>query len=282
VPPRLFFLLPFALLAVVGFLQQKKSDMPNRLWLPTWLIGGVLSVCIGWRFYPHYFLLLVPPMALAGSHAVTTTTVLPVGCPRTRSLWIWILLPFVLFQSLRSVKWYWTEAGDWKPPAIGFFTNEDILRLAAEIRHDTTPRDTLFVIGYCPDLYVLSERRSASRYFFHLPYTAEHSPIREPARNEVLETLQNTSPKFIVVMKKDRTPQHPIDSDKFVEQWTEMRLFLEENYLRMESRELFDAYILKGQFNPPDDTDRPTPSRGNATEYAHLRMKVENGDSSHR
>ena len=282
VPPRLLFLSPFLLLAVVGFLEQKKSDMPNRLWLPIWLIGAVAAVCIGWRFYPHYFLLLAPPMALAGSHAVTTTTLLPCGCPRTRSVWIWILLPFVLFQSLQSVKWYWTEARDWKPPALGFFTNEDILRLAAEIRHNTTPKDTLFVIGYCPDLYVLSERRSASRYFFHLPYAAEHSPIREPARREVLETLRTTPPPFIVVMKKDWTPQHPMDSDNFVEQWSEMRLFLEEHYLRTESGELFDVYVLKGRFNPPDDTDRPTPSRGNATEYAHLRMEVENGDSSHR
>ncbi|HQO34384.1 MAG TPA: hypothetical protein PLG59_06965 [bacterium] len=282
VPPRLFFLLPFLFLSGAGFLQQKKDERSNRLWLPIWLTGAVVSVCIGWRFYPHYFLLLGPPMALAGSHAIEANAVFPTRCPRTRSLWIWILLPLALFQSVQSVKWYWTEARDWKPPAIGFFTNEDILRLAVEIRHETSFEDSIFVIGYCPDLYVLSGRRSASRYFFHLPYTAEHSPIREEARREVLEILQNAPPKFIVVMKKDWTPQHPMDSDRFVDQWSEMSLFLEENYSRLESKELFNAYILKGSFNPSDDTDRPTPSSRSATEYACLPMAAENGDWSRR
>lgn len=243
-PSRLAFLAPFAALAVLGILRNWRNQRLAMLWLAVWLLLSVVSVCLGWRFYPHYFLLLVPPMALSGAASLDTLKARTPAASFLNALTVSLLLVGALL-GVNVVKWYLLEAPHWKPPNMGFFTDESVVQLAEYVRDTTEPQETIYVLGYCPDIYVLSERSSASRYVFKMPLAAEHSPIRREAKQEVVHTLKADPPRYFIVMKKDWTPQHPQNSDEFLKQWRPMAELVEKNYTLFESRELYDLYVFQ-------------------------------------
>ena len=68
----LVVLLPFAW-------RARRAD--RDLWL--WLASGVIAVAIGFRFFPHYYLQLLPPLALLATRGVDVIcAAAPTPCPR--------------------------------------------------------------------------------------------------------------------------------------------------------------------------------------------------------
>jgi 4-amino-4-deoxy-L-arabinose transferase-like glycosyltransferase len=113
------------------------------LWL--WVLGAVLGVSAGLRFFGHYYLQLAPPLALLA--AGTLHRAKPVVVARTAVLGV--LSAMVFFGiTLR------TEPAILRP----------IDRLAAEIDARTTARDRIFVFGEVPQLYWAADREPASRF----------------------------------------------------------------------------------------------------------------------
>ena len=248
-PSRIWFLLPFAALALLGLFQKNTKETWLQIWIGIWLVCACLSVCVGWRFYPHYFLLLAPPLAFLGAGTFNTPARTETKMTSIRSTLAIAMSLVAVLVAINVVKWYIIDAPRWEPPRIGFFTDESIVQLASHIRETTAADDTIYVLGYCPDILVLADRRSASRYVFKLPLAAEHSPIRAEAQQEVLDSLRRTPPQYVVVMKHDWTPQHPVDSDRFVRDWRDMSSLLAEEYRLVDSEYLFDLYEMQSGGN---------------------------------
>ncbi|MFH1744490.1 MAG: hypothetical protein ABIH23_36260 [bacterium] len=242
-PSRLWFLLPFTALGVLGFLRKSHWRPWVRICIGAWFVCAALSVSVGWRFYPHYFLLLAPPLALMGANAIQFSSTGDSRNAPLRTALTAAISFAVVFNSAHAIKWYLVDVREWEPPQLGFFTTESVNNLTLHIRETTKPDEPIYVFGYCPDIYVLSNRRAASRFSFLYPLAAEHSPLRQEASREVLLDLSTSRPKYIVVMKKDWTPQYPAESVQFVRDWPEMSAFLEDNYRLEDSQDLFDLYI---------------------------------------
>lgn len=133
---------------------------PERTALLGLVIASALGVAAGGRFYPHYYIQLIPPLAL-------------LAAPNFARLWAaniqarhWLLRPAFThtWLALAVVAFFtahWLElVSQRKPSETGKYLFEH-----------STPTDRIFVWGQAPKIYLESQRRPACRYILAFPLT---------------------------------------------------------------------------------------------------------------
>lgn len=143
-----------------------ESSGDNDLWI--WLVGGIVAVALGWRFYGHYFLQLVPPVSLLAAGALAR---------RSTRVRIGALLATGA-----------TATGC----ALGalFAHPADIIRpeltdgAARAIRAHSGADDRVLVWGLAPELYWEADRLPATRFVTTLSFLAGVQPSRDEPRAE--------------------------------------------------------------------------------------------------
>jgi hypothetical protein len=114
------------------------------LWL--WLSGGVVAVAAGLRFFGHYYLQLLPPMALIAAPVLAT-----VGTAGRRILFGGAALPASVCAVVAFVPTGDAASVPYQP-------------LATQVREVTTAQDTVFVWGDLPELYWAARRVPGTRF----------------------------------------------------------------------------------------------------------------------
>ena len=154
-------------LAAVGSIQllkglkAREADgliMSHRTLVFLWFILSIVPVSVGYRFYGHYFLLLLPPMSVLASPVLTSLIVSKKRFLKALVIF-WIALPALGFFAARFFI-----------PEINRASGEDNLadyRPAAEYAAATTrPSDRIVVWGFAPMIYWGSERLPGTRFFW--------------------------------------------------------------------------------------------------------------------
>ncbi|MFE2428567.1 ArnT family glycosyltransferase [Streptomyces sp. NPDC059373] len=129
--------LPAAYLAV-----RRRRFADADLWL--WLAASVVAVVVGFQFYGHYYLQLMPPLVLLGVAA------------------------------LRELPRWWKAAAIWTALAAGVFLTwgftvprtelDHAHTVAAAVQDHTSANATLLVWGMHPEHYWLARRTPATRF----------------------------------------------------------------------------------------------------------------------
>ncbi|GHH74401.1 ArnT family glycosyltransferase [Kitasatospora indigofera] len=112
------------------------------LWV--WLLSSVVAVSVGFHFFGHYYLQLMPPLVLLGVGAVSTSAI------RWKP---------VMIYSTAAATAFWVLAVAWPGERLDRTTE-----VATAVAAQTTPKDTVLVWGMHPELYWLADRRPATRY----------------------------------------------------------------------------------------------------------------------
>lgn len=187
-----------AALHVVGVLAFQVGGVALQgKHFPYHFIPGLtlLSLLSGWGLWKAWRAVRGRPLALAGSLGlVVTLLALPGKDFVTRSLLHAELLTGDAPSSLRD-----RLDSAWDVNAVA---NR---RAAQWIQRRTKPDDRIFVWGFEPQIYVLAERRPASRYVYDVPQRLSW-PGRDPARRELVDALHATQPAVIVVEHRDVLP----------------------------------------------------------------------------
>lgn len=157
------------------------------LWL-TWI-----PVALGGRFYEHYYLQFVPPLAILAAPGVADLVLRwRELLPRSRVLALTgVLVPVVLWT---SYCWARGFAGGYasQEPRTG--------SLARWLRSNTASADTLFVWGHYTPIYTLSQRLPGTRYvntsvhmgnFDPLHLTNGFDPTRHRSQRDIEATLED-------------------------------------------------------------------------------------------
>ncbi len=196
-----------ALLALNGALiwccvvARRRGAVDWDLWL--WLGGGAVAVLAGFRFFGHYYLQLVPPLALIGAMG------LPVVARHWRRAAAGLALPVVGM-------WLFSFS---PPNARGIIPYRAV---ADRVRELTTPADLIFVWGEYPEIYWAANREPATR-FIHTGFITGNSGGRDAEAVEESDGLPGawaflaadiaaTPPDLIVdtgpasIRKSDRHP----------------------------------------------------------------------------
>jgi 4-amino-4-deoxy-L-arabinose transferase-like glycosyltransferase len=140
---------------------QGRQLLPPRLRALVWalLLLSLLSACLGYRFYPHYFIPVYVPLALGAAPALALLLRTPMrvagrGLLACSGL---LLVGFTLANALlyHGRHQVYSETR----PVFG--------EVAAAMRADPCwPARPIFVWGYAPAFYLFADRPVASRFLF--------------------------------------------------------------------------------------------------------------------
>jgi hypothetical protein len=136
---------------------RRSANVDSELWF--WLAGGGLAVLAGFRFFGHYYLQLLPPLALIAVFGLPfgrrqlTRTAVAVAVP-VLAMWLFSFSP---------------------PNARGIIPYGDV---AERVRGVTAPTDRIFVWGEYPEIYWAADREPATR-FIHTGFLTGNSGGRD-------------------------------------------------------------------------------------------------------
>ena len=161
-------------------------------WL-AWLLLALAGVSAGLRFFPRYYFLLLPVMAVMAARGLTLR-----GRYRDIAL-VLLLVPLTRFAPGYVLA---IRNAEWRDTAM----DRDSRTAAALVRRLARPGDTLFVWGYRPELYPYTHLPAATMYLDSQMLTGvpadRHLTQAEPVETEGPRArraaLAHTDPTFLV------------------------------------------------------------------------------------
>jgi 4-amino-4-deoxy-L-arabinose transferase-like glycosyltransferase len=187
------------------------GKMAERTALLGLLAASAIGAAAGARFYPHYYVQLIPPFALlAASYYArlwSRTIQPPNWLLRPKVTYAWLALTVIAF----SIK-HWTVLAPRRVPSETgqyLFAHSD-------------PADRIFVWGQSPEIYLDAHRRPACRYITTFPLTGyvfggpipgfdTRSRILPGAWSTLEQDFARHPPTYIVDVQPDpKSAQYPV------------------------------------------------------------------------
>jgi hypothetical protein len=167
------------------------------------LVFSILATCPGFYFRPHYFTFLFPAAAVvagAGFGQISKFSGKLFSGP-ARGLFTAIVGLVVVGVCISQQRLY---LFDLSPPDVCryFYKGHpfiESLEISDYIKKNSSPNDTVAVLGSEPQIYFYSERRSATRYIYTYPLTEPHR-FKAEMKNEMFGEITSAAPKFIVMV----------------------------------------------------------------------------------
>jgi hypothetical protein len=136
---------------------------PAPLVALAWLAGSLVGACLGGRFYGHYFIALLPPLAWLASGPMAALfdrriNEAPPMISWTRRATVVLLVLPVLGLTIAG----WIRIAGGHLDAL----HPEVSEVARAVRERTAAGDRIFVWGYWPQLYYVAGRPPATRFVF--------------------------------------------------------------------------------------------------------------------
>ena len=219
-------------LGLLALLKRQRRSSADYL-LIAWAVASALGVITGGRFFPHYFLHLVPAMAILSAIVVSERlnklpkSVLAIG-----------VLLAVVSLGINAVLYAAPWRAQQRVAETVFYQKrweESSQALGAYIEARTSPEDTIFNIGRESQIYFYADRQPAVQYFYDWAYQYDERTL--PV---TMDALRKARPVYIIDSIQEplfQASQRPQAVEKF----------LVENY-EYEGRVYFaDIYRLKSE-----------------------------------
>jgi hypothetical protein len=190
-----------------------------------WFLFSILPLLVLGRGFHHYFIQLLPIVCILSALAITAIFFewLTQGSHR-----LLLAIPFII-QLLFPVSTF--IKGD---P----FTQDPVLHeVTTYVRSNSHENDTIFVWGWNTELYVLTNRRNASRFIF-CTFLTNETPGAHSTRNNTSKIGFRNSLDLWLVDLKDKKPKFIIDGHRGVylyedyplTRYPEIFAFISNNY----------------------------------------------------
>ena len=180
---------PVWVLALAGLLAPRPTNDRREILYTAWLAAAVVATATGFYFFPHYFLQLHPPLALAAAMGVRR---LSVHRPGLAAAAVFSLASI----PARSTRGHSLIRRSWRPSALC----TPIPQRGPPGRRihppPQPPEDRIYVFGSEPQSFVGAGRRAATRHMYVFPLTLFP---RDPALiDRELADLARERPRFLV------------------------------------------------------------------------------------
>lgn len=189
----------------------------RKLWhFGLWILIALAGVAAGWRFFPRYYFLLLPPFCLLAAKAWVEVR------------WVrYAMIALLLVPAVRfGPRYVQVARGEpWADTAM----MEDSRSVAALIAGVRKPGDTLLVWGYRPDVFAFTRMPAGTRFLDSQPLTGviadRHLTRSDVAAPELAvanrRELVRTAPTFIVDGLGPYNPSLAITSYTDLHPWIE-------------------------------------------------------------
>ena len=222
--------IPLWLLAFAGggLLLTKHGRSGDRFFIFGLFLFSMLAICPGFYFRPHYYIMLLPALALLIGVALQSVASLPALSRQGLSRHI---IPLLLFSGavaygFVSERSYFFFLPPEKAGRAIYGTNPfpEAVEIARYIRDRTSTNDRIAVLGSEPEIYFYADRLSATGHIYMYGLMDDH-PYAERMQMQMIREIETARPKFVVAVNVDTSWMvRPTSSQKFLD-WG-------ENYVR--------------------------------------------------
>jgi 4-amino-4-deoxy-L-arabinose transferase-like glycosyltransferase len=214
--------------------SRERSRTGWRLVL-LWLLAGLLVMLVQAKGYDYHWLPMLPPLALLAADTVTRllkvkavpgilSWVVAAGFLAVLAAGIWSRAwPYLSGQETQMAYYHHFQGGE--------FVADESLAVANLLRERAAPGDSLFIWGFRPEVYYLSQLNPATRFIFQFPLVADWYPPEW--KQETVDTLWAALPPYVLILQVDYMPwvtgSHE-DSNTLLQAYTELNNWLIYNY----------------------------------------------------
>ena len=245
---------PIWVIAIIGLIRELFYDFRwTRGFLVELTFFGIMAVCAGLYFRPHYFILLLLPVSLLAGNAVTTALT-AVGNRRAYTSFAVILLfALALVWPIWKERDFLFERSITEANRMVNGTNPfpESIKIAEFIREQSTPSDTIAVLGSEPQIYFYAKRHSATGYIYTYGLM-EPQPFANQMQQEMIREIESARPKFLVLVVMNRSWLVWPDSDLSIFKWATK--YCDENYDEVGLINISDTGTNYYFPRPPDTT----------------------------
>jgi hypothetical protein len=194
---------PVLMLALAGGISVwKQAGADQQFWLLGGLLAGLLSICPGFYFREHYYLMLMPSIAClagAGVQAVSQHCMRQVGASGR-----WMALAVVVFACLwplgvQGRLLYAQSLRDVSRTMYGPNPFVESPEIAAYLKRVMPPGSRLVILGSEPQIAFESGHRLATGDVYMYPLM-EHHPLALPMQREMIREVEAARPEFVVLV----------------------------------------------------------------------------------
>jgi Dolichyl-phosphate-mannose-protein mannosyltransferase len=227
---------PLWILVVLWFVLRGDR---SRQWFAIiiWALAGLGIMLVQAKGYDYHWLPMLPPLALLGADGLDRilkkiTNRLQTPATMTAILILFALMivriwpnawPYLTGQESQVVYYGRFQAGE--------FIADESLQVANLLRERVLPGDSLYIWGFRPEVYYLSQLNPPTRFIFQFPLVAKWYPPEW--REENAEILWAALPPYVLVLQVDYMPWvtgSEEDSNTLLQEYNELNDWLVFNY----------------------------------------------------
>jgi 4-amino-4-deoxy-L-arabinose transferase-like glycosyltransferase len=193
--------LPIWLLAAAGLFAHcgRSGSSVEKLFLSGYLTASIVMVSQGLYFRPHYFVLLLPPIAILAAYATQSAKRLLSGF--SGSLLPPLIVATATLFFIYSESDYLFRLSPVEVSRRIYSTNPfpEAIRIAKYIKEHTSAQDKVAILGSEPEMLFYSDRLSATGHIYMYGLMEGHRYAGE-MQARVIEEIEQAAPLFIVVV----------------------------------------------------------------------------------
>ena len=201
--PIFYFSSLIWMLAGVGFItlfSSKNNKQPGILIIGL-LIAGSVALSVGFYFRPHYFVLVLPAVALL--FGVGIRFIYRVFSTASSPIVRYFPPTFIIMIAiLGTIVAQWDVLVQFSPAKVTetvYYYNPFPYssKIAEIIKGKTEKKDRIAIIGSEPEFLFYSQRRSATSFIYVFSLT-EDQPFAEQFRFEMIHQVESAAPKLLI------------------------------------------------------------------------------------
>ena len=167
----------------------------TRVFFVLWLLSSMAGIAIGGNWWPHYFMQLMPPLAIvagAGLSRLWSSTV--------ARRWVGLALVIAALFVPAQLAAAGPQQGSWSFwRREGYLVAEDV---ASYIRARTTEADEIYVAFTHADVQHLARRRSSSPYLY-----AKWLFAYPGAFDRLIASIEAGEAAYVLLIRQPRNPR---------------------------------------------------------------------------
>jgi hypothetical protein len=168
----------------------KRQSRPAALFLTGFLVFSMAAVCPGLYFREHYFVLMLPAVALGAG----------VVAGNFRGWGVWLFAAALIFCVASQGKFLFRET-PYQVSRELYSLNPfpEAIPISEYIRRHSAPDTPIAVLGSEPEIYFYSHRHSATGYIYTFALS-EDQPYAAQMRREMIHEVGAAQPEYVVLV----------------------------------------------------------------------------------
>jgi hypothetical protein len=185
------------------------------------LIFSFIGVLPGLTFREHYFILMLPAVALLAGAAVFVVRqrLLP-RSPRlaTASTVVLVLIPLSTAFAMEGPFYLWMTPEQACRHVYQENPFIEAIGVSDYIRAHSSPDDCIAIIGSEPEIYFYCRRPSATG-FIYMYSLLEKQPFARQFRQQMIQEIEAAQPKYVIFVNLNASWLPPPDADMSIANW---------------------------------------------------------------